>query len=168
MAPGKVWFALTRKSTLHSSTELALKQGGQVITVFKKGSLVAACKGSYKTGKLKTVKSRENWSLWASRAAVAEPGGEGSSNVRAESEGDSIHLQMMEAQVGLGGSAGSAVETIRVRKRLERSMELGNRLTRRLELITLTADGVIPLDLTRGGAWPCGACLQPQWPRGDH
>ena len=27
MAPGKVWFALTRKSTLHSSTELALKQG---------------------------------------------------------------------------------------------------------------------------------------------
>lgn len=29
MAPGKVWFALTRKSTLHSSTELALKQGGR-------------------------------------------------------------------------------------------------------------------------------------------
>ena len=71
MAPGKVWFALTRKSTLHSSTELALKQGGQVITEFKKGSRIAACKGSYKTGKLKTVKSRENWSLWASRAAVA-------------------------------------------------------------------------------------------------
>ena len=55
---------------------------------------------------------------------------------------------MMEAQVGLGGSAGSAVETIRVRKRLKRSMELGNRLTRRLELITLTTDGVIPLDLS--------------------
>ena len=52
MAPGKVWFALTRKSTLHSSTELALKQGGQVITEFEKGSRVAACKGSYKTGKL--------------------------------------------------------------------------------------------------------------------
>ena len=107
MAPGKVWFALTRKSTLHSSTELALKQGGQVmmvITVFKKGSRVAACKGSYKTGKLKTVKSRENWSLWASRTAVAELGGEGSSNARAEVEGDSIHLQMMEAQVGLGAA----------------------------------------------------------------
>ena len=58
MAPGKVWFALTRKSTLHSSTELALKQGGQVITEFKKGSLVAACKGSHKTGKLKTVQSK--------------------------------------------------------------------------------------------------------------
>ena len=35
---------------------------------------MAACKGSYKTRKLKMVKSRENWSLWASRAAVAEPG----------------------------------------------------------------------------------------------
>ena len=61
---------MTRKSTLHSSTELALKQGGQVITEFKKGSRVASCKGSYKTGKLKTVKSRENRSLWASRTAV--------------------------------------------------------------------------------------------------
>ena len=148
MAPGKVWFALTRKSTLHSSTELALKQGGQVITVFKKGSRVAACKGSYKTGQLKTVKSKENWSMWASRAAVAAPGGEGSSNARAEIEGDSIHLQMMEAQVGLGGSAGSVSETMRVRKRLKRRMESINRLTRRLELITLTADGVIPLDLS--------------------
>ena len=47
MAPGKVWIALTHKSTLHSSTELALKQGGRVITEFKKGSRVAACKGSY-------------------------------------------------------------------------------------------------------------------------
>ena len=99
MAPGKVWFALTRKSTLHSSTELALRQGGQVIAVFKKGSRVAACKGSNRTRKHKTVKNRENWSLWASRAAVSAPGGEGSSNARAEVEGDSIHLQMMEAQV---------------------------------------------------------------------
>ena len=38
--------------------------------------------------------------------------------------------------------------TFRVRKGLKRSMELDNRLTRRLELITLTADGVIPLDLS--------------------
>ena len=93
------------------------------------------------------MKNRENWSLWASRAAVAEPGGEGSSNARAELEGDSIHLQMMEAQVGLGGSAGSAAETMRVRKRLKRSMELVNRLTRRLDLITLTADGVARVQL---------------------
>ena len=94
------------------------------------------------------MKSRENWSLWASRAAVAEPGGEGSSNARAEVEGASIHLQMMEAQVGLEGSADSAAETMRVRKRLKRRMEFINRLTCRPESIPLTADGVIPLDLS--------------------
>ena len=54
----------------------------------------------------------------------------------------------MEAQVGLGGSAGSAAETMRVRKRLKRRMESINRLTRRLESILLTANGVIPLDLS--------------------
>ena len=63
MVPGKVCFLLTRKPTLHSSTERALRQGGQVVTVFKKGSRVATCKGSYKTGKLKTLKSRENGEL---------------------------------------------------------------------------------------------------------
>ena len=56
MAPGKVWFALTRKSTLHGSAEIALKQGAHYVTVFKKGSRVAACKGSYRTGKLKAIK----------------------------------------------------------------------------------------------------------------
>jgi hypothetical protein len=122
MASGKVWFALTHKFTLHSSTELALRQGGQVVTVFKKGARVAACKSSYRTGKLKTVKSRENWTLWASKAAVAAPEGEGSRSARAEVEGDSIHLQMMEAQVGLGDSAGSAAETIGVQERLLQRM----------------------------------------------
>ncbi len=115
MAPGKVWFALTRKSTLHSSAEIALRQGAQYVTVFKKGSRVAACKGSYRTGKLKAIKSRGGWLLWASKAAVAAPGCAGSSIARAEEEGDSINLQMMEAQVGLGGSAGSVTETLQVR-----------------------------------------------------
>ena len=91
-----VWFALTRKSTLQSSTELGLREEGQVVTVFKKGTRVTACKSSHRTGKLKTAKSRENWTLWASKAAVAAPG---SSSAQAEVEGDSIHLQMMAAQV---------------------------------------------------------------------
>jgi hypothetical protein len=63
MAPGKVWFALTRRSTLHSSAEIALRQGAHYVTVFKQGSRVAACKGSYRTGKLKAIKSREGWDL---------------------------------------------------------------------------------------------------------
>ncbi len=63
MAPGKVWFALTRKSTLHSSAEIALRQGAHCVNVFMKGSQVAACKGSYRAGKLKAIKSREDWLL---------------------------------------------------------------------------------------------------------
>ena len=55
---------------------------------------------------------------------------------------------MMEDQVGLGGSAGSAAETMQVRKRLKRSMASIYRLTRRLESIPLTADGANPLDLS--------------------
>ena len=155
MAPGKLWFALMRKSTLHSSTKLALRQGGHFVTVFKKGSRVAACKGSYRTGKLKTVKYREGWLLWASKAAGAAPGGPGagSSIARAEEEGDSIHLQMMEAQVGLGGSAGSVAETIRLRERLTRRAESVNKLKRRLKRLRLTADVVVPLDLS---------CLSPR------
>jgi hypothetical protein len=52
MATGNVWFALTRKSTFHSSAEIALRQGAHYVTVLKKGSGVAACKGSYRTGNL--------------------------------------------------------------------------------------------------------------------
>ena len=57
---------------------------------------------------------------------------------------------MMEAQVGLGGSAGSAAETMRIQERLKRHIELVNRLTRRLESLPLTADWVlvVPLDLS--------------------
>ena len=56
---------MTRKSTLQSITELALRQRGQLVTVFKKSTRVAAGKGSYRTGtgKLKMVKNRENWYL---------------------------------------------------------------------------------------------------------
>jgi len=146
MAPGKVWFALTRKSTLHSSAEIALRQGAHYVTVFKQGSRVAACKGSYRTGKLKAIKSRECWLLWASKAAVAAPGCAGSNIAPEEEEGDSIHREMMEAQVGLGFSAGSVAETLRVSERLTRRAELVSGLKRRLERLQLTADGVVPLD----------------------
>jgi hypothetical protein len=53
---------------------------------------------------------------------------------------------MMEAQVGLGGSAGRVAQTLRVRERLTRRAELVNGLKRRLEQLQLTADGIVPLD----------------------
>ncbi len=54
---------------------------------------------------------------------------------------------MMEAQQGLGGSAGSVAKTLRVRERVTRRAELVSGLKRRLEqILHLTADGVVPLD----------------------
>ncbi len=52
----------------------------------------------------------------------------------------------MEAQVGLGFSAGSVAETLRVRERLTQRAELVSGLKRRLKRLHLTADGVVPLD----------------------
>ena len=50
---------------------------------------------------------------------------------------------MMEAQVGLGFSAGSVAETLRMIERLTRRAELVSGLKRRLERLQLTADGVV-------------------------
>jgi hypothetical protein len=81
------------------------------------------------------------------KAVVAATGGAGNNIApAAEEEGDSIHLQMIEAQVGLGSSEGSVAETLLVRERLTRRVELVSGLKRRLELIQLTADGVVFLD----------------------
>ena len=82
----------------------------------------------------------------ASKAAVAAPGCAGSNIAPEEEEGDSIHREMIEAQVGLGGSAGSVAETLRVSERLTQRAESVSGLKRRLERLHLTADGVVPLD----------------------
>jgi len=41
-----------------------------VITVYKKGSRVAACKGSFRTGQLRAIQNKEDWCVWASHAAM--------------------------------------------------------------------------------------------------
>ena len=66
----KVWFALTRRATLSAEARRTLERGGSVVHVYKRGSRVAACKGSFRTAQLRTVKSKEDWSLWASAAAL--------------------------------------------------------------------------------------------------
>jgi ribonuclease HI len=98
----KPWFALTRRATLDRTVKQGMERTGQVITVYKKGSRVAACKGSFRTGQLRAIQSTEDWCVWASRAAI-----------------------------------GTGTQEERVRG-----------LKRRLDSIRLTADGVVPLDLT--------------------
>jgi len=64
------WFALTRRATLDRTVKQGMERAGQVVTVYKKGSRVAACKGSFRTGQLRAIQSSEDWCIWASRAAI--------------------------------------------------------------------------------------------------
>jgi hypothetical protein len=59
---GGVWFALSRRSTLERHVKQVLERAGQVITVYKRGSKVAASKESFRSGKLKAIQSKEDWS----------------------------------------------------------------------------------------------------------
>ena len=70
LQPDRVWFALTRRSNLDRGVKRVLERTGQVVKVFKKGSKVAASKGSSSTGKLRAIQSLEDWCVWASKAAT--------------------------------------------------------------------------------------------------
>jgi hypothetical protein len=58
------------RRTLDRGVKQVMERAGQVVTVYKKGSLAAACKGSYRTGKLRATQNIEDWCVWASRAAI--------------------------------------------------------------------------------------------------
>ena len=88
MSADKLWFALTRRSTLGRDVRRALELTGQIVTVFKKGTRVAACKGCFRTAKLKAIQNKEDWCLWASNVAIREQTARGEIKVKA----DSIHL----------------------------------------------------------------------------
>ena len=70
LAANRVWFALTRRATLSAETRRALERSGRIMHVFGKGPRVAACKGSCRAARRRAVKSKEDWSLWASTAAL--------------------------------------------------------------------------------------------------
>ena len=148
MRPDQVWFALSRRSTLDRNTKLVLDRAGQVLTVYKRGSRVAACKGSFKSGKVKAIQNREDWCLWASNAAIRTREAEGRTGNCYDDDGtDSIHSAIMEAKVSISGSTGDCAETARVTARLRRRADQVRRLKERADSICLTADGVVPLDL---------------------
>jgi hypothetical protein len=56
----QIWFAMTRRSTLERSIRRVLQCNSGVITVYKREVLVAASKGSFRSGSLKAIL------LWAS------------------------------------------------------------------------------------------------------
>ena len=111
----QVWFALTRRTTLAPSTKRALECNGSVVTVYKRESLVAASKGSFRSGRLRAIQSKEDWVLWASTAA--------------------LRAQREEVSSAEGAAMRARADQLRL-------------LKRRADSIRLTADGVVPLDLT--------------------
>jgi hypothetical protein len=60
LRPDEVWFTLSRRSTLDRHVKQLLKRAGQVITAYKRGSQVAASKGSFRSGKLKAIQCKED------------------------------------------------------------------------------------------------------------
>jgi len=72
LAGEQVWFVVVRRATLDHKAKQTLAKIGRVITVFKRGSRVAACKGSFRAGKLKAIQSKDDWSIWASTAALRQ------------------------------------------------------------------------------------------------
>ena len=92
---------------------MAFESAGQVITVYKKGSLVAASKGSFRSGKLKAVQNKKDWIMWASKAAIYDEDSEGGSE-DGIGQGDPIHKAILEAQVSVWGHAGDPDTIVRI------------------------------------------------------
>ncbi len=62
---------MTRRSTLERSIRRVLECNGGVITVYKREALVAASKGSFRSGSLKAIQSKETGS-----SGPAKPSGD--------------------------------------------------------------------------------------------
>jgi hypothetical protein len=109
-----------------------LERAGQMITVYKRGSKVAASKESFRSGKLKAIQNKEDWCLWASKAVIQTRGDEDACGREGHEEsnrhGDPIHAAIMEAQVCIGGHAGDPAETGRIRARLRKREHMVQRL----------------------------------------
>jgi hypothetical protein len=157
----RIWFALTRRSMLDRAVRQVMEREGQVVTVYKIGSLVAACKGSYRTGKLKAIQNKEDQCIWASRAALGVktevrttgPNGSGQRTVTGWMEGPQGPLRswsqricdfMTETHVGLGGIAGGAAGTARVAARLRQQADLTRGLKQQIDPSGGSAGPVLP------------------------
>ena len=109
-----VWWALTRSSTLDPEVRTALARRGNVVAVFKRGVRAAMAKGAWRQAKLKTVKTRESWTLWASSGAADSAQTRADLKARLESialtEDGVVPLDMADplAREALLGPAGAA------------------------------------------------------------
>ncbi len=64
------WYVLTCRYTLDSEVKRHLEERANPCHIFSRGTRAAAAKGSWRTGKMGTVKILENWTVWASSGAA--------------------------------------------------------------------------------------------------
>jgi hypothetical protein len=93
-----------RRPTLEYGTQQVLEQGGRIITVYKGGTNLAACRRSYRTGQWKTD-------------ALGQQGCYGREEQPGKGPENSIHMAMVEAIEEIGLVTGDAAETARVLQR---------------------------------------------------
>jgi hypothetical protein len=70
------WLALTRERSFTPEAEAHLQQVGTRVYVWRKGAIVAASTGAWRKAQLRSVQSKETWTLWANaqtaRSAATE------------------------------------------------------------------------------------------------
>ena len=66
MRPETPWVALTRDKTLTEEAQARLERVGTRIFAWSKGAMVAASTGAWRKGQIRSIQSREEWSLWIS------------------------------------------------------------------------------------------------------
>ena len=72
LRPDAPWLALTRERSLTPEAEARLQQVGTRAYVWRKGAIVAASAGAWRKAQVRSVQSKETWTLWAN-AQTAGP-----------------------------------------------------------------------------------------------
>ena len=71
LGPDAPWLALTRERSLTPEAFARLMQVGTRVHVWRKGALVVASTGAWRKAQVRSVQSKEAWTLWA-HASVSE------------------------------------------------------------------------------------------------
>ena len=74
LAYDKPWLALTRNTTLSAEAEQLLTQVGTRLFVWRRGSVVAASTGNWRKAQVRSVQSKEDWTLWSSTLSAETEG----------------------------------------------------------------------------------------------
>ena len=70
------WLALSRARTLTAEAERSLRRVGAPVHVWPKGTVAAAGTGIWRRAQVRSIRIRENWTLWADAKTAALSGSE--------------------------------------------------------------------------------------------